>query len=110
MTPTPSDLRILLMTCPPDQAEPLLAALLGERLIACGNVLPDVLSRYWWQGELCRDREALVIMETAADRLPAAMARLAALHPYEVPKLLALTPGEVHRPYLEWALAVTRPA
>lgn len=105
----PSDLRLLLMTCPPDQAEPLLATLLGERLIACGNIIPGVLSRYWWQGALCSDHEALVIMETAADRLPAAMTRLAELHPYEVPKLLALTPAEVHGPYLEWARAVTRP-
>lgn len=110
MSAMPSELRVLIMTCPPDQAEPLLAALLGEHLIACGNILPGVRSRYWWQGALCSDDEALVVMETADDRLAAAMARLAELHPYAVPKLLALTPSEVHAPYLAWALAVTRPA
>lgn len=110
MIPMPAELRILITTCPPDQAESLLAAVLGERLVACGNIIPGVLSRYWWQGALCSDHEALVIMETAADRVAAAMTRLAALHPYEVPKIVALTPAEVHGPYLKWALGVTRPA
>lgn len=103
-----SALRLLLMTCPLDQAQPILDTLLHERLIACGNILPGLLSRYWWQGALCSDHEALVIMETAADRLDPAMARLAALHPYEVPKILAFTPTAAHAPYLEWVHTVTR--
>ena len=102
-------IRLLVMTCPPDQAAGLLEVLLGERLIACGNVIPGVLSRYWWQGALCSDTEALVVMETAADRLAAAMTRLAELHPYEVPKILAFTPADAHPPYLAWVLETTRP-
>jgi len=106
----PPEIRLLLTTCPPDQAERLLAALLGERLIACGNLIPTVHSRYWWQGSLCADDEALIVMETAIDRVEAAMARLAELHPYEVPKILTFAPSEVHLPYREWVHAVTRPA
>ena len=103
-------LRLLVMTCPQDQAESLLTTLLGERLVACGNILPAVLSRYWWQGELCSDAEALVVLETTADRLDEAMRRLAEIHPYEVPKILAFTPVAAHTPYVEWAVGVTRPA
>lgn len=105
-----SDLRLIVMTCPPDQAEPLLRAALGERLVACGNILPAVRSHYWWQGAICSDDEALVIMETAADRVDAALRRLAELHPYEVPKLLAFAPTAAHAPYVAWALAVVSPA
>lgn len=50
------------------------------------------------------------MMETAIDRVEAAMTRLAALHPYEVPKILTFAPSEVHLPYREWVHAVTRPA
>ena len=107
--PTP-ELRLLWMTCPPDQAQRLLAVVLAERLVACGNVVPGVLSRYWWQGALCDDREALVLMETAADRVDAAMQRLAEVHPYEVPKLLVFTPAAAHAPYAAWVHEVTRPA
>jgi len=102
------DLRVLVMTCPQDQAETLLTTLLGERLVACGNILPAVISHYWWQGKLCSDTEALVVMETAADRVDEAMRRLAEIHPYEVPKILAFTPVAAHAPYVEWALAATR--
>lgn len=107
---TADSLRLLVMTCPQDQAEPLLRALLDERLVACGNILPAVLSHYWWQGRVCSDPEALVVMETAADRLDAAMRRLAELHPYEVPKILAFTPAAAHAPYVAWAVGSTRPA
>lgn len=101
-------LRLLIMTCPEDQAQRLLETLLTEHLVACGNILPGVLSRYWWQGELAQDTEALVLMETTSDRLEPAMQRLAAIHPYEVPKILAFTPSAGHTPYLEWVHAVTR--
>lgn len=103
------ELRLILMTCPQDQAEKLLRAALDERLIACGNVVAGVRSHYWWQGAVCSDDEALVVMETAADRLDTAMRRLAELHPYEVPKLLAFTPTAAHGPYAAWAHDVTRP-
>ena len=64
-------IRLLLMTCPQDQVTALLETLLTERLIACGNVIAGALSRYWWQGALCSDTEALVVMETATSRVAA---------------------------------------
>ena len=97
------------MTCPQDQVSRILDALLSERLIACGNVVAGVAARYWWQGALCSDSEALVVMETAADRVDAAMRRIAALHPYEVPKILAFTPMLGHPAYVDWVQAETRP-
>lgn len=104
-----ADLRLVVMTCPPDQAERLLRVVLDERLVACGNILPGVQSHYWWDGRVCSDPEALVVMETAADRLDLALRRLAEIHPYEVPKLLAFAPDAAHAPYVAWALAATRP-
>ena len=102
-------IRLLIMTCPEDQVSRILDALLSERLIACGNVVAGVAARYWWQGALCSDSEALVVMETAADRVDAAMRRIAALHPYEVPKILAFTPMLGHPAYVDWVQAETRP-
>lgn len=102
------DVRVILMTCPPDQAETILRQALDERLVACGNVVAGVRAHYWWQGAVCRDDEALVILETVADRLDEALRRLAEIHPYEVPKLLAFAPLAAHAPYAAWATAVTR--
>ena len=102
-------IRLLLMTCPQDQVTGMLDTLLRERLIACGNVIAGVAARYWWQGALCSDSEALVVMETATSRVAAAMQRIAALHPYSVPKILAFAPMLGHAEYVDWVLESTRP-
>ena len=60
-----------------------------RRLAACVNVLPGVVSVYRWKGEVCRDEELLLVIKTRAERLPALREALVALHPYELPELVA---------------------
>ncbi|MBZ5712396.1 divalent-cation tolerance protein CutA [Nannocystis pusilla] len=104
------DLQVILMTCPPDQAEKILLALLERRLVGCGNIIPLVRSRYWWDGQICSDDEALVVMETTRDRLDALYSAIPEVHPYSVPKVVALQPSACGEPYVQWLRAVTRPA
>jgi periplasmic divalent cation tolerance protein len=80
-----------------------------ERLVACANITPGVRSLYRWQGEVCDEREALLVMETTRARLPEATARLRALHSYSVPKIVAIEPAEVDEDYLRWVLEQTSP-
>ena len=61
------------------------AHLVGERLAACVNVLPEMESVYSWQGAVERERERQVIIKTTTARLEALERRVAELHPYEVP-------------------------
>ncbi len=100
-------MRLLFCTAPPDRAPDLVRALLEERLIGCGNVLAGARSLYWWEGEIQDDSEAVILMETPVDRAESAMARLAELHPYEVPKIIAIDPADVAAPYLQWLRSVT---
>jgi periplasmic divalent cation tolerance protein len=66
------------------------------------NVLPGVVSRYWWKGSLARDEESLLLIKTEAARVDEVIAALKELHPYEVPELLSL-PVEAGAPrYLAW--------
>lgn len=104
-----SDIRVLFVTIGPDQADQYVRALCRERLVACGNILPGVRSHYWWEGEVQSDEEAVVLMETSAERLDDAMRRAQELHPYDVPKIIAFDPEAVHAPYADWAIAQTRP-
>jgi len=50
----------------------------------------------------------LAIIKTTADRLDALRARLVALHPYELPEVIALPVAGGHAPYLAWIDAQTR--
>lgn len=80
-----------LVWCPfpgEDAALAAIDALLDEKLIACGNVLPGMTSVFVWNGTKDRAREAGALLKTNADLLDRAIARLVELHPYEEPAVL----------------------
>jgi len=98
--------RVVLVTLP-DQAsaETLVERLVGERLVACGNILPGMTSIYRWQGEVERASEALVIFKTTAAGADQLIRRVPEIHPYDVPEVLVLPVDSGHRPYLDWVVA-----
>ena len=94
---------VVLSTFPdPDKAAEVARVVVGEGLAACVNLVETVRSIYRWQGELNDDREALAIMKTTDDRVDALIARVEALHPYDVPEVLALPVVAGYAPYLQW--------
>ncbi len=92
----------------PDQAAEVARALVSEQLAACVNLVPAVRSIYRWQGELQDEAETLAVVKTPAERLDALTARLIALHPYEVPEVVALPVSGGSAPYLAWVGAEVR--
>lgn len=85
-----------------EDAERVARALVERRLAACVNVVPGVVSIYRWKGAVEREEEHLLVIKTRAERLPALREALVALHPYEVPELVALDVADGHPPYLAW--------
>ncbi len=85
------------------------ATLVGERLAACVNVLPEMDSVYRWQGRVEHNRERQLVIKTTSARLAALRERLASLHPYEVPELLVLPVVDGSPAYLRWLSAETTP-
>ena len=103
--------RIVFCTCPDAPTAARLAkTLVDERLAACVNVVGGVASTYRWKDEVHVDDEVLLVIKTMADRFEAMQARLIALHPYEVPEVLAIEPAGGAAPYLAWLERETRPA
>lgn len=102
---------ILHCTCPDAASASAIAqALVDERLAACVNQLPGVLSTYRWQGRVETASEVLLLIKTTADRMPALTARLRALHPYELPELAAVEVRAGDPDYLTWVAAQTSPS
>ena len=102
-------MKVLYVTCKPDDARGLAERLLEERLVACASILPGVESVYRWEGRVECERETVLWMETNDDRVEAAIARLEAIHPYDVPKIVALEVSAVNAPYLRWVADETQP-
>ena len=88
-----------------DKAADIARTLVSEQLCACVNLVPPVRSIYRWQHEICDERETLAIIKTTRERFDALKARLIALHPYEVPEVIALPVEAGHEPYLDWVAA-----
>ncbi len=100
---------VVLVTAPSAEvAAGLARTLVQERLAACGNVLPEVRSIYRWDGQLREDAEALLVLKTTRDRLDALRDRVLALHPYQVPEVLALPVEAGSAAYLSWLAGETR--
>ncbi len=95
--------RLLLSACPDAaSAEHIATALVEERLAACVTVLPGARSVYRWQGAVERADECVLLVKARADDYPALERRLLALHPYDVPELLALPVLAGNPAYLAW--------
>src|SRR3989304_3668888 len=87
----PADAVIFLVTAASAiEGERIATALVEERLAACVNVLPGVISTFRWEGAVQREPEVLLIGKTRAERMPAVIARVQALHSYSVPEVLAV--------------------
>ena len=93
---------VVLVTCPPDGAAELARAVVSDQLAACANILSGVRSIYRWKGEICDDEEALLVIKTRASLFERLRARMATLHPYDVPEIIALPLTAGHAPYLDW--------
>jgi periplasmic divalent cation tolerance protein len=82
--------------------------LVKERLAACVNVIPRVDSIFYWEGKLCSEREALMVVKTTVVRFQKLMKRVKQLHPYTVPEIIALPIVKGSADYLNWIQKMTR--
>lgn len=103
------DVKLVFCTCPDsDTAQALAHHLVEQRLAACVNLLPPMLSVYRWQGRIEQTQEVQLLIKTCGDRLQALSAAITAQHPYDVPEILVISASDGLPPYLDWIRAQTR--
>lgn len=89
------------------EAEEAGRALVGQRLCACVNILPGMVSLYRWQGVIERGDEVVMIVKTRASLYERVTTAIKAMHSYSVPAIIVIPLESVDRPYLEWLMAET---
>jgi periplasmic divalent cation tolerance protein len=91
------------VTCPNETvAKTLARGLLEKRLIACANIIPNVVSMYWWKGSIEEDSEILLMLKTLSENVPELTEYVSQHHPYEVPEVIALNIEQGNPAYLDW--------
>jgi len=103
---------LLVLTNLPDRpaAEKLAAALVGERLAACVNILAPCRSVYRWNGAVQNEEEYPVLAKTTTERYAALEVAIRSNHPYEVPEIIALPIERGLAAYLTWVAEETSSA
>jgi periplasmic divalent cation tolerance protein len=91
-----------------EAAENIAQALVSQRLGACVQVIGPITSMYWWENEIEQAEEWLCLIKTRADLFASVEAAVRALHPYEVPEILAVPVLAGSSSYLEWITAEVR--
>lgn len=85
-----------------DAAGRIARMMVDERLAACANILGTATSLYEWKGRVEEASEVPVLFKTTIEGRDALMNRLAQVHDYEVPAILALPVDAAHIPFAAW--------
>jgi periplasmic divalent cation tolerance protein len=85
-----------------DTAAAVTKTLVGEKLVACGTILPGARSIYEWEGKMEDASEVLVLFKTASPAYAKLEKRLLKLHPYDMPEIVALEAGAASKAYAAW--------
>jgi len=89
------------------EAEKTGRAILERRLAACVNILPGMISHYWWQGAIERGEEVVMIVKTRASLSEDVRAAVKEMHAYSTPAILVLPIEGGDPAYLGWLMAET---
>jgi len=111
MSAKASDAIIVFMTAAnSEDARHIAETLVSVKLAACVQLLPHVESVYRWNDQVQRAGEVLLLAKTIQSRFADLEREVRAIHPYEIPEILAVPATAVSQPYLKWLIEALQPA
>lgn len=93
---------VIFCTCPQKSAAKIAQTLVRKRLAACVNSVPGITSTYRWQGKIEADQETLLFIKTTKRCFPKLKRAIVALHPYDLPEIIAISINKGLSNYLSW--------
>ncbi len=98
---------IYITTSSISEAKKIGRTLVQEELVACSNIISPIHSIYSWQGKICNDKEAMMVLKTKKKLFKQIVNRVEELHSYDVPEIIAMPIIEGSGKYLSWINEVT---
>lgn len=94
---------IVFTTAPnPEEAEALAKKIVEAKLAACVQVLPQMKSFYFWEGEVQNESEHLFLIKTLPEKYSILESFIQGNHSYEVPEIVAVPAEKISTDYLSW--------
>jgi periplasmic divalent cation tolerance protein len=85
-----------------EDADRIARAVVEQRLAACAQVTGPITSTYWWEGAIETGEEWLCVIKSTEAAYPALEEAIRAIHPYEVPEIMAVPVVAGSAAYLAW--------
>jgi|TARA_B100001964_G_C14181500_1_gene576501 periplasmic divalent cation tolerance protein len=93
---------IYITTSSISEAKKIGRTLVKDKLVACSNIISPIHSIYSWQGKICNDKEALMMLKTKKKLFKQIVKRVEELHSYDVPEIIAMPIIEGSSKYISW--------
>ena len=93
---------VFITTANREEAARLADMLVGARLAACVQILPEIESVYRWKGQVQREAEVLLLAKSTRDKFDELERQIRAIHSYETPEILAVEAAAISEPYRKW--------
>ncbi|HVF87739.1 MAG TPA: divalent-cation tolerance protein CutA, partial [Pyrinomonadaceae bacterium] len=100
---------VLITASSREEAARLAEMLVGARLAACVQIMPEMESVYRWKGKMHREPEILLLAKTLRTSFIELEREVRALHSYETPEIVALPVTDVSSAYLTWLVGTISP-
>lgn len=97
---------ILIITSLPDRSSALVLAekLIDLRLSVCVNILATCTSIYYWQNKIETAKEIPLFIKTLSQHYTEVEQTIKAMHPYELPEIIAVPVTNCLPKYLQWMI------
>lgn len=102
------DIIVIYCTVPDKKiAKNITKILMKHKLAACVSIVDKVQSIFSWDGEVCQEKEFLMIIKTRRSNYGKIKLVIEDLHPYTVPEIIALPIVDCSEDYLKWLVKET---
>jgi len=91
-----------------EEAKRIGKELVKNRLAACVNIVKDITSFYWWDGELQEAQETVMIAKTKESLVEELVEKVKSMHSYSCPCIVSLPVLQGNGAFLEWVEKETK--
>ena len=102
------DIIVIYCTVPDKKvAKNITKIIMKHKLAACVSMVDRVNSVFSWDGEICEEKEILMMIKTLRTNYAKIKLVIEDLHPYTVPEIIALPVVDCSEDYLKWLVKET---